>query len=166
MDQVALENVMQSTRVVFVRYANSILHNHFDSEDVVQTAYLKAWLHYDDCITESCVLAWLHRIVYHECITLIRRRLRHPVFYLVDEIECEDSPVDDNVIILWLDIKQSFRQLPERLREPLLLYGFSGYTCGEIAQILSIPNGTVNSRISRARAKLWNSLEMRQYRSC
>ncbi|MEG0504888.1 MAG: sigma factor [Raoultibacter sp.] len=55
------------------------------AEDVLQNAYLKAWLHSDSLRIEANYLAWLNRIVYTECMSYLRSRKRQPLC-MVDEL--------------------------------------------------------------------------------
>jgi RNA polymerase sigma-70 factor (ECF subfamily) len=48
----------------------------------------------------------------------------------------------------------AIHQLPATFREAILLYYYQGYGIGEIAQMLDLPEGTISSRLSRARKKL------------
>jgi len=48
----------------------------------------------------------------------------------------------------------AIHQLPATFREAILLYYYQGYGISEIAEMLELPEGTISSRLSRARKKL------------
>ncbi len=54
---------------------------------------------------------------------------------------------------------EAVHSLRERFREVVLLHYYQGYGITEIAQMLSLPEGTISSRLSRARSKLENILK-------
>ena len=49
---------------------------------------------------------------------------------------------------------QAIHRLPAAFRESILLYYYQGYGISEIAEMLDLPEGTISSRLSRARKKL------------
>ena len=58
------------------------------------------------------------------------------------------------------DFSKALKQLPEDQREALLLVGASGFAYEEVAQICECRVGTIKSRVSRARARLQEILEI------
>ena len=54
---------------------------------------------------------------------------------------------------------KAIHELPPAFREAILLYYYQGYGIGEIAEMLDLPEGTISSRLSRARKKLESILK-------
>ena len=52
------------------------------------------------------------------------------------------------------ELREAVRKLPAGCREVVLLHYFQGYGIAEISQMLGVPEGTISSRLSRARKKL------------
>lgn len=150
-----LLNSMRDHYSTLYRRAFSILRHHQDAEDAVQTAYMKAWLHRFDPIENNHCIAWLQQIVYHECIAIIRKRMisATPSQTLNDTFPALMYNNYD-IIAGWIDYKDAIAALPPAQRKPLYLQEVWGYNQAEIANQLSIPIGTVASRVARAKAKL------------
>ena len=137
--------------------AYRILRHNQDAEDAVQNACLKAWQHGSTLRKDDCVAAWLRQIVYYECIDLLRFRKRQDVFaYPIDQLPDESSkPADSLVLISLNDIL-----LSTSIRHRELLYNkyVMGYTNSQLSQMTGISEGTVKSRLFRARRLLFKKM--------
>ena len=71
-----LEQIILQCYAALHRQALAILRHPSDAEDAVQTACLKAWEHYQELHDEKRCGSWLSTIVYHECMTILRRQRR------------------------------------------------------------------------------------------
>lgn len=69
---------------------------------------------------------------------------------LQEEVTERSQPAGDDRFALWACV----RELPDGLREPIVLYYYEGFHVDEIAQILGVPRGTVAARMHRARTRL------------
>ena len=130
------------------RVANSILRNYADAEDAVSESILKAYDKRNSLKTKEKFKPWIMKILVRECYAM-RRKSR--------EIACDDSvPVaaehsfEESSYELW-DI---LCQLPEEFRVVTVLFYYEDLEVKEIAKILRLAEGTVKSRLSRAREKL------------
>ena len=87
--------------------------------------------------------------------------LRVSYFYLGDRQRAEDVCQDVFVRLMTNapDLQEAIHELPPTFREAILLYYYQGYGIGEIAQMLDLPEGTISSRLSRARKKLESILK-------
>lgn len=138
------------------RVAYSLLRNPHDAEDAVQEAFLKlyrgeAWRRMED------ERAFLARTVWR--LALDRARRSGGQMQDVTEMEelagSERSPesraADEDERAL---LRQLIEALPEDLRQPLLLSAVEEMTSREVATVMGIPEGTVRTRLMRARAEL------------
>ena len=94
---------------------------------------------------------WAHRVLLNACTSWWRRR-RTEVKYLA-MLRRADAVVDGpspDALASW----DSVRRLPERHRTVMVLYYAGDRSVAEVASILSIPEGTVRSDLTRARAAL------------
>ena len=133
-----------------VRRLVLVLGNVADAEDVAQDAYLRAyrsWGRFDG----SDVRAWLYTIALRLAFNHLRGRRRWFAAIARIEPRAWSDPSDPD---LWA----ALRDLDVRTRSALLLHVVDGYTHAEIARILSVPEGTVASWISRGRAALRREL--------
>jgi RNA polymerase sigma factor (sigma-70 family) len=130
-----------------------------DAEDLVQAAYLRALKFFGGSHMANN-RAWLLTIVRNTCYTwLEQKRSRGTSTTFDEEIHGEGPDVmDPETQLLRKDQKQSVRraveELPPELREVVVLREMEGLSYKEIAAIAEIPQGTVMSRLSRARERL------------
>lgn len=140
-----------ATRIVAMqgtlyRVTCSLLREHADREDAVQSAIEKAWRKLGALRDESRLKPWMVRILVNECYAILRRQKRElPVETIPDAPAPETADPD---------LYRFFTNLPDTLRLTMVLHYVEGYDVKEIAQILRIPVGTVKSRLMRGREKI------------
>jgi len=133
--------------------------NEHDAEDVVQESYLRAVKFFGGFHGESA-RPWLLAIVRNTCYTWLRRnRMDEPTTELDESTQMIDpSGANPESILLAAArtelVRQALEALPPGFREIVILRELEGMSYKEIADIASIPVGTVMSRLARARARL------------
>lgn len=129
------------------RVAYSILRNEADCADAIQEALIHAWRRIGTLREERYFDTWLVRILMNECYTIMRRS-KKPVAYRPPEQPPENRELHDALMAL-----------EEKYRLPLTLYYMEGYSVGEIAEMMRLPQGTVKGRLHRGRARLKSLME-------
>lgn len=155
MEQSKLIEMMEQQYRPLLFKAFTILCNDQDAEDALQNAYLKAWLHSDSLRSELNCLAWLNRIVYHECMISIRCRKRQAL-PIADEV-LQAIPCRSNEIEACLDefsLIKLFSALSGKQRLAFYLHYAMGYDISSTAREMNIAEGTVKSQMHYARQKL------------
>jgi RNA polymerase sigma-70 factor (ECF subfamily) len=130
------------------------------AEDAVQEAFLQAWKSFDRFEQGTNCRAWLFRILFH-CVNHQNRKwYRFPLLSRGPDTDAED-PVDNLASAEPVpsslsdgDILAALDDLPKDYRAAVLLVDVEEFSYKEAAEILSIPIGTVMSRLSRARKLL------------
>ena len=133
------------------RISCGMLKNPQDRMDAVQEAVTKAWANVHSLRREEYFETWLTRILINECHNIQNARKNiGPLDSLSEQgaYEGNNKPLRDAILALEM-----------QLRLPVLLYYMEGYKLREIAQILRIPEGTVKTRLTRAKKKLKSLLE-------
>lgn len=135
-----------------------------DAMDVTQEVFLRVFRFLPQFQEESRFSTWLYRIAVNANMDFLRKRGQTNELSLDAEDEeglsYEVSDLRYNPesqlerIELQQAICQGIQSLPPRMREILILRDISGLTYEEIGKILSIEQGTVKSRLSRARSRL------------
>ena len=125
------------------RVSASILHQECDREDAVQSCIERAWRKQSTLKDETRLQAWVTRILINECYAIIRRRKRETPVESVPELPAPQGAQPD--------LYRFFRDLPDKLRLPMVLYYLEGYAVGEISLMLHLAQGTIKSRLSRGR---------------
>ena len=134
-----------------------ILHSVEDCEDAVQEAILKAYANIEQLRKPQYFKTWLVRILLNECYTITRKRGKELPLNeeVANQIDGENSFVKEE----YQELYDGMKQLAEKDRLCIQLFYVEGYSVKEIAQIFHIPEGTVKSRLSRARKQLRHCLK-------
>jgi RNA polymerase sigma-70 factor (ECF subfamily) len=139
--------------------ARWITGNDQDAEDVVQESYLRALKFFSGFRGEHS-RPWLLTIVRNTCFTWLRQnRFSDLTTELDEEIHHMDpAPGNPESILLAAAqselVRKAIEALPPEFREVVILREMEGMSYKEIADIASIPVGTVMSRLARARSRL------------
>lgn len=105
--------------------------------------------------------AWLFTIMHNLYVNQVKRQTNGPSFIALDDTEVDRHQQADTVASL-NDIQRAMEALPADQREIILFISIEGMKYQEVAKILDIPEGTVMSRLSRARKHLRASLSGEQ----
>lgn len=148
-DRAACGELVRIYRDRVVNLAYGMLRNRADAEDAAQEAFVRAFTRLSEFRGESAFFSWLYRIVINVCGESMRRRSRTEVQLdpeMHDDSGGESERADDRI-----HVNSVLSGLPEHLRTILVLREIDDLSYEEIAGILSIPVGTVRSRLSAAR---------------
>lgn len=145
--------------------------NPSDAEDLVQETYLRAYRGFAGFEEGTNLKAWMYRILTNTFINAYRKKQREPVTVQDEDIEewflydrLGESGVEASAEAEVLeripdeDVRAALDALPEGFRLAVLLADVEGFSYKEIAEILSIPIGTVMSRLHRGRRSLEKAL--------
>lgn len=140
-----------------VSHALAIVGNHEDALDVVQEAFVDAYRALNQFDPERRFYPWFYVILRNRCFKCLERRKRRP-----DEIQVNGAEVTFVQSAAPADrmgeVNEALSMLSAEDREIILLKHIDGLTCGELAERLGIPAGTVMSRLYHARLKLRKAL--------
>ena len=139
-----------------LRVASRLTSDRPTAEDLVQDTLLRAWRSFDRFQTGTNAKAWLFRIMFNRFHAQGRRARSRALLVPLDHVGAElDLPGGSSFGLSdAAAVTQALGELSPEHRTVLSLGVVEGFTCREIAGILSIPIGTVMSRLSRARQAL------------
>lgn len=123
-----------------------------DAEDVMQETFLRLIKAGPDFADEAHAKAWLLRVAANCANDLFRLPWRRREEPLEEGMSAPEKPETR-------DVAEAVLALPAKYRIPIHLYYFEGYSVAEIAQITGKSEGTVKSRLFRARALLRDTLK-------
>ncbi len=131
------------------------LRNRADAEDIAHDAFIRAYDNLRRYNLEKRFSTWIFTIAANLCRNRLRYRRNHPVF----EPEFDQAGgIDPAGVIAREDracrVQQALNRLPYAYRAPLVLRFYNDLSYREIGGILSIPEGTVKTRIHRGKAML------------
>ena len=126
------------------RAAYLVVHDGAAAEDIAQEAFLAAVRNLDRFDRGRPFGPWLHRIVVNRAIDWTRARQLRGEAELADVLAAPDAPAPLDGSLLG-----ALAALPPEHRAVIVLRHLLEYTPGEIAELLGLPRGTVNSRLRR-----------------
>jgi RNA polymerase sigma-70 factor, ECF subfamily len=171
-DKEAFYSLVHPCEGAIYSVAVSILNNPEDAEEAVQEAVLKALSHLTDFRGEAKFSTWLIRITINEARLKLRRDRRH-LYESVDEQRASEHgeyfPKD---FADWREVpsealqrkelgealKRAIASLPLKYREVLILRDVQQLRIEEVARILGITEGSVKTRLLRARLQMREAL--------
>lgn len=149
-DNEAFLALIDQNRLSIYRVARGILKNEEDIKDAIQNTLIKAFQNIHTLKKDEYFKTWLIRILINECNEIFRKNKKN---ILLDENigGLKEQYIDDYKN---MDLVRSINLLNEELRILITLFYFEDISVHDISKILNIPQGTVKSRLSRARSKL------------
>lgn len=160
-DVAAFEIMVGRHRATLVALADSRLHSLADAEDVAQEAFVQAFFRLHELRDPGALRPWLRRITERLALMRLRGRREEPIApECLDRVNGNHSDEDDAVN--GAEVHTALAQLSKPTQETVALTWVAGYTCAEAARILGVKEGTVKSRLNRARAKLRDALGVRE----
>lgn len=169
-DDAAFEALMHAYQTPIYNLCYRTLGNQEDAADMTQEAFFKAWKHLGSFQFESSFSTWLYRLATNCCLDLLRSKKRRPTISIVSEDEdgeeqlfdpVDTAPQPDEALIRKEEQQQlhtALQSLEETQRQIITLRVVNDLSYTEIADILSLKEGTVKSRLSRARENLRKKL--------
>lgn len=138
------------------RLAYSLLGNAADAEDAVQETLMGAYDGMGRFKGRSSIRTWLKRILLHQAVNVRRKRKRHRA-ESIDDVQAAVAAETDSTDGT-MDVRAAMEQLSEEHRQVLVLREFEGMGYQEMADLLDVPRGTIESRLHRARSELREKL--------
>jgi RNA polymerase sigma-70 factor (ECF subfamily) len=160
------------------RVAQSLTRNRDDAEDLMQETFVGAYRGSKNFAGRSSVKTWLVQILTRQAAKAWQRGRHHRAARSIDAAAQADdgTPAGGDGVRGYagdralsseshaaavdrrLDVRATLRQLSAPHREILVLREIRGLSYEEIAEVLEVPRGTVESRLSRARAEFREKL--------
>ncbi len=143
------------------RYAMVLLRYDEDrSDDLVQDCLVRAMSKWHLWRRPGNLRAWLFTILHNIYVNDVQKAATRPnVIELQEYLPGISVPPEQGEGLALREVAQSVHRLPDEQKQILLLVGLEGFSYEEAAQITGVPEGTVKSRLSRARRKLKDMLE-------
>ena len=135
------------------------------AEDIFQEVFYKVMKNYHKFEHLSSEKTWLIRITINTCKDLLRTSwLRRVTTFgtLEEQNQTQyEQPFDMTQSESNNELNEMIMKLPQRYKEVILLFYYEDFSYDEMAKILNIPKGTVQSRLARGREKLKKMMEER-----
>jgi RNA polymerase sigma-70 factor, ECF subfamily len=156
----AFDELIRRHQTAMITLAGVLTSGRGDAEDLAQEVFVRAWKSLRSFRGESTFRTWLHRVAINVVRTSQSRRGR--MLRLFPSRDSDRDPPDrpsgeepvDAALARRQVIDRALATLPDELRVAVTLRDLQGLDYKEIAAMLDVPIGTVESRIFRARQKL------------
>jgi RNA polymerase sigma-70 factor (ECF subfamily) len=162
----AFDELVRRHQVAMLTLVRVLTGGRGDVDDLAQEVFVRAWRSLASFRGDSTFRTWLHRVAINVVRTSHARRGRVMRLFVTNagtgeapfDPPSRDEPVESSLARRQI-IDRALASLPEELRVPVTLRDLQGLEYKEIAAVLGVPIGTVESRIFRARQRLKPLLE-------
>ncbi len=136
------------------------LRNRADAEDLTHDTFIRAYENLRRYRLEKRFSTWLFTVASNLCRNRLRYRRYHPVLSPPEEVS---GGIDPATVIdredRWARVREELNCLPHAYRAPIVLRYYNDLSYQEIAEVLSLPEGTVKTRLHRGKAMLKQMIE-------
>ena len=136
------------------KVAIAMTKNDDDALDCIQEAILQAYISIKDLRQDEYFKTWLIKILINKCNALLKKNKK------ILNLDVNTSKNDTVEQSDRLELKDSINSLDSDLRIIIILYYYEDMSIKDISESLNIPQGTIKSRLSRARSKLKEMLSI------
>ncbi|HEX3030181.1 MAG TPA: sigma-70 family RNA polymerase sigma factor [Clostridia bacterium] len=174
-DVEAFESLVERYQKKVYNIALRITGNSEDAAEIAQEALIRVFRSLKNFKEESSFSTWIFRITTNLCLDEIRKRKNKQVVYINDEIKLDDGEVKIQIEDkspgpeekaqtneVRRIVNDAIQSLSEEHRTIIVLRDIEGFSYEEIARIVKCPEGTVKSRINRARQSLKDILKKKK----
>lgn len=178
-DIAAFEQLIECYQRKIYNIALRIVGNYDDANDLAQEVLIRIYKSIGSFKQQSSFSTWIYRITTNVCLDDIRKRKNRKVISLDEEIKLDDGEMKRQIVsddLLPEDVAEksemrkivndAINRLSEEHRIVIVLRDIQGFSYEEISQIVKCPEGTVKSRINRARQVLKNILQTKRELLC
>jgi RNA polymerase sigma factor (sigma-70 family) len=148
--------IMKTHQQKIYYHIRKMLINHDDTNDVLQNAFLKAWLHIGSFRGESSISTWLYRIATNETLDYLRTKK-----HTIEQVDIQDSlalSLQDSSYFSGNEIErklqQAILQLPEKQRLVFNMKYFDDITYEQMSEILDTSVGALKASYHLASKKI------------
>jgi RNA polymerase sigma-70 factor (ECF subfamily) len=165
-DEDAFEQLVRAHQRYVFNLAYRVLGDRNEAEDVAQETFVRAWRGLPSFRAECRFTTWLYRIARNVCLNRLPRleaELRQTE--VLSQPVASPDPVPDEVVSARerrAFLHSELARLPEKYRLVLTLRYLQGFSYAEIADVLSLPLGTVKTHLHRGREALAARLAARE----
>ena len=153
-NNLAFSILIKSYEKDLYKVAIAMTKNEDDALDCIQEAILQAYINIKDLRQDEYFKTWLIKILINKCNALLKKNKK------ILNLDVNTSKNDKVEQSEKLELKDSINNLDSDLKIIVILYYYEDMSIKDISESLNIPQGTIKSRLSRARSKLKEMLSI------
>lgn len=155
-NQEAFSKLIEEIKFKLYKTGISILKNDEDTCDAIQETLINAYKSINTLKNNQYFSTWIIRILINKCYDIIRKNKK--VVYLDEKMQLEQDTYYE-IYSQESELEAILNKIDKDLKMVTVLYYYDDLSVSEISEMLNIPEGTVKSRLSRARNKLYTILK-------
>ena len=142
---------INENRLKMYKTAIAILNDEDDANDAIQEALYSAFKNYYSLREKSYFTTWIIKILINKCYNIINKNKK--IAYIDDTI-IQNTASSEDTYKIENSLEWVLNQIDKDLKEIVVLYYYDDFSVADIANVLDIPQGTIKSRLSRAREQI------------
>lgn len=152
----AFSKLIEEVKLKLYKTGISILKNDEDTCDAIQETLINAYKSLNTLKNNEYFSTWIMKILMNKCYDIIRKNKK--IIYLDEKIKIEQDMYYE-MYSQESELEVVLNKIDKDLKMVTVLYYYDDLSVSEISEILNIPEGTVKSRLSRARSKIYAILK-------
>ena len=158
-DNQAFARLIEPLKVKIYKTGMAILKNDDDTCDAIQETLESAYKNLKSLNEAKYFSTWIIRIMVNKCYDIIRKNKK--VAYINEKMQVEDNGYYE-MYCQESELEMVLNKIDNDLRTVVVLYYYDDLSVTQVSEILNIPEGTVKSRLARARDKIYKILKMEE----
>ena len=163
----AFEQLIDEHQKRIFSIAYRVAGNPDDAADMAQEVLVKIFKNLNKFKGDSKFSTWIYRVATNTCLDELKRIRRHPTYSLDQEIDTDEGSISADIMdeaptpeqaaerkAVQNAVNAAIARLGDDHKKVIVLRDIQGFSYEEIAEMMNCSDGTVKSRISRARAQL------------
>lgn len=155
-NQEAFSKLIEEMKFKLYKTGISILKNDDDTCDAIQETLINAYKSISTLKNNEYFSTWIIRILINKCYDIIRKNKK--IVYLDEKMKLEQDMYYE-IYSQESELEVVLNKIDKDLRMVTVLYYYDDLSVIQISEMLNIPDGTVKSRLSRARSKIYEILK-------
>jgi RNA polymerase sigma-70 factor (ECF subfamily) len=174
-DEKLVENIINSDQELYSfvidryelklkSYIKRLTNNSFEVDDLVQQTFVNTFINLKSFDLDQKFSSWIYRIAHNITINWLKKK-KINIFFSQDDLLTNSLKADIDIHREFIDkddlgrVTAVINSLPEKFKEPILLFYVEEKTYDEISEILRKPKNTIGTLISRAKLLLKKQLQ-------
>ena len=151
-DEYVFRALFKSYYQPLVKHARRYVHDNQTSEDIVCDVFLKLWEEHAHLDIKISIKAYLYQMVRNRSLNYLKAKKPEPADDLCLNLFPSNLATDEqaNLTDITNHIQKAIAELPERSRSVFIMHRYDNLKYSEIAEILNITEGTVETHMVRA----------------